>query len=171
MGSGINKKSKAERQADMGEVVRRAREEQAALAGKQPVRVEIDADDEDIEDLLGSVPVNVPRTRSATVRQKPERTVVARTSKGQMVRFFTQAGQEIIGMGTRYYVVKAEGRLHYKAEDACFVLPDDWTEEDGIPQAALDMEKPRVFRPAPIIPPELKTPGIPESTVVDDDLL
>lgn len=44
--------------------------------------------------------------------------------KGTMVTFVNKAGETIKGLGNLYYVVRQDGKLHYKAEDAVTVLED-----------------------------------------------
>lgn len=61
-----------------------------------------------------------------------------RVNKGVMVRFHNKAGQEIVGYGVHYYVVRYKGKLHYKEASAVTVLPEGWKEGDAIP--GLDQE-------------------------------
>lgn len=60
---------------------------------------------------------------------KPERTL-----KGQWVAFKNKAGEQIVGLGTLYYVARAGGKLHYKEASQVQVLPADWKEGDPIPE-------------------------------------
>lgn len=57
--------------------------------------------------------------------KKGEKPKVEKEIKGVMVSFKNKAGEEITGMGSRYYVVRFGGKLHYKQEDAVHVMTDE----------------------------------------------
>lgn len=58
--------------------------------------------------------------------------------KGIMVAFRNKQNELITGMGTRYYVARSGGRLHYKAEDATIILPEGWKTGDAIPELGVE---------------------------------
>lgn len=90
-----------------------------------------------IDELLGPAPVVESKTvkTSSTAKKEKTGTSTRMSSKGKMVSFKNQKGETICGMGTIYYVVRFEGKLHYKEESSVTVLPEGWKEGDAIPGA------------------------------------
>jgi len=126
MAAGINKKSKAERQAQLGLEMR---------TKSSPVVVVIppDDEDEDINSLLGNDPT--PATKQKATRERKSSGVLReRSLKGQMVAFHTKKGELVVGHGVRYWVARMDGKLHYKEESQVTFLPDDWKDGDPIPE-------------------------------------
>lgn len=117
------------------ELIQRAEEQQKQLLELRAKKnVVIPPDEADIDDLLGPDPQSVPRTRSSKPREQKSTAVLrVRTHIGRMVAFMTQKGEQIVAPGTEYYVVRFNGRLHYKVAADCVLLPDSWKEGDPIP--------------------------------------
>lgn len=133
MGSAV-RKTHEQKMADLQLLIEQAKEEQKKYAqGVHPsqgafAKRRDDPDDVDIDDLLGDEPVKKVREKKATSVAR-----VHKNNKGQMVSFHTKEGQHILAPGVQYYVVRFNGRLHYKQVDSCIFLPDDWKEGDAIP--------------------------------------
>jgi hypothetical protein len=115
--------TKAEKQAETARRIKEAQDYQR-----------LNADDEDIDDLLG----NIPETPSRTLRKKDinaiKGPVIPRNNNYPMIAFKNKAGHQIIGPGQKYYVVRTnDGKLHYKEMSQVIFLPDTWQEGDPIP--------------------------------------
>lgn len=59
-----------------------------------------------------------------------------RALKGVMVTFKNKAGVQVTGMGSRYYVVRMDGKLHYKEESQVTLMTEDEIVEYNRAQAA-----------------------------------
>lgn len=85
---------------------------------KQPVTAIIPDDDDDLNELLGPdddlilFPEGGKQIEGEI--KAPREPKAPRELKGQLVRFKNKKGEEITGMGVLYYVVRFEGKLHYK---------------------------------------------------------
>lgn len=102
---------------------------------------------EDLDDILGSIPIKKPEVRfspkevarqtaakASTGEVKQKQVRAPRTAKGVLVAFRTKDKRElIVAPGVIYYVVRMHGKLHYKEGTQVVILPDDWSEGDGIP--------------------------------------
>ena len=65
----------------------------------------------DIDALLGPELVIPETAKKSSIPKAPS---APRELKGVMVRFRNQKGEIITGLGVKYYVVRFEGKLHYK---------------------------------------------------------
>lgn len=84
---------------------------------------------EEFEKEIAELQAKIKATRAEMKGEKPKKEKVV---KGVMVTFQNKEGKTITGMGTRYYVVRQDGKLHYKAEDAVHVLTQE--EIDALPK-------------------------------------
>lgn len=114
------------------------KQDQGTAAVEQPTVTDQQAADqpakrtpEEIEAEIKATQERIKALRAEKKGEKPKKDKAE--PKGKMVSFLNKAGERITGLGNLYYVVRANGRLNYKAADATIVLPEGWKEGDPIP--------------------------------------
>lgn len=107
-------------QADV-KVSDEAKEEKAPKTAEE---LEIEAKIKELQQLI----------KAEKAKLKGDAAPKERTLKGQMVAFKNKKGEQIVGMGSLYYVARFEGKLHYKEASQVVVLPEGWKEGDAIPE-------------------------------------
>ncbi len=90
---------------------------------KKPIVYEVTDDEQSLDELLGpddDQAIELPTGEKLKMEdgeittKKIKEPKAPREIKGQLVRFKNKKGEEITGMGVLYYVVRFEGKLHYK---------------------------------------------------------